>query len=230
MPTCGSATDGGRVINLDAIAAALATLAADPPRDWCRRHETFTPEVLRWMLDGYAELDDILVRGDDPFALGGSRRLVELNHVVLCGKDPERRTAYASHLALTEAHFYDGPEAGADGFFAWAERALEASPIDAAAALYVRMVSAPQLFVEGNQRTATLAASLLLVRGGLPPMVATRDNAAALGRISARARAIRRGAWTAPFQIAAVERPLRRRFRAMLDPWFLRRTDGVAVR
>ena len=225
-----SVAEGGRVINLDAVAAALGALAADPPRDWRHRHETFTPEILRWMLDGYAVLDDMLVRGDDPFALGSSRLLVELNHLVLCGKDPERRRAFASHLALTEAHFYDGPEAGADGFFDWAERALGAGPIEAAAALYVRMVSAPQLFVEGNQRTATLAASLLLVRGGLPPLVATRVNAAALGRISARARAIRRGAWTSAIEIALVERRLRRRLRASLDPAFLRRAEGTTTR
>lgn len=162
--------------------------------------------------------------------MGGSRLLVELNHCVLCGKDPVRRAAFASHLAETEKRFYDDRLAGADSFFAWAGRALGAGPLTAAAAVYVRIVSAPQLFVEGNQRTATLAASFILVRGGLPPLVATPDTAAVFSRLSARARAIRRDGWIAPVETAVVERQLRHHLARSLDPVFLRGGPGEPQR
>lgn len=219
---------GGRLLDLDAIAEAVRALAADPPAEWTRLLEPPSPDAARWMIDAYMLLDDMLARGDDPFRLGGSRLLLDLNNRVLCGKDPTRRREFLTHLAETESRYYDDREAGADAFYDWASRAVSAEPIRAASALYVRIVSAPQLFVEGNQRTAALAASVPLVRGGLPPMVATRANAAALARISAKACAIRRDAWTAPFDVAIVERRLRAHLARTLDPVFLLQTAAAA--
>ena len=46
-----------------------------------------------------------------------------------------------------------------------------APPRAFAAGLIVQVVSAPQLFIEGNRRSATLLASYVLARSGLPPLV-----------------------------------------------------------
>ena len=46
-----------------------------------------------------------------------------------------------------------------------------------AAGVYVRILSKPQLFIEGNNRTGSLLVSYLLMRAGLPPFVLTLDNA-----------------------------------------------------
>ena len=55
-------------------------------------------------------------------------------------------------------------------------------------------VSTPQLFIEGNRRTALLLASYLLARGGLPPVVVTAESYPRFDEISERAVAIdRRG-------------------------------------
>jgi PBP superfamily domain len=50
---------------------------------------------------------------------------------------------------------------------------------DRAAGAYVRMLSRPQLFIEGNHRTGALLMSYILVRDGLPPFVLSTDSAAA---------------------------------------------------
>jgi hypothetical protein len=47
-----------------------------------------------------------------------------------------------------------------------------------AAGVYVRLLSRPQLFVEGNHRTGALAMSYVLVRENEPPFVLTTQNAA----------------------------------------------------
>jgi hypothetical protein len=53
------------------------------------------------------------------------------------------------------------------------------SPWKRAAGTYVRALSMPQLFIEGNHRTGALIVSYLLVRSGYPPFVLTRENAKA---------------------------------------------------
>lgn len=209
----------GPVLNLAEIAAtleALRTGGADGFSD-----EPLRSDVVRWMVDGYAHLDALLQAGRDPFALGNSRLLLELNHAVLCGKDPTRRAGFTEHLAATERRFYGDHEAGADAFFDWLSRRRGEPPLPLAAALYVRIVSTPQLFIEGNRRTATLAASFVLVRGGLPPLVATPGRARSFGRVSLAAQAIDRGWWTAPLQLAVAERRMRRVITQALDPRFL---------
>ena len=46
-----------------------------------------------------------------------------------------------------------------------------------AAGIYNRILSEPQLFIEGNHRTGALIMSYLLTREGQPPFVLTRKNA-----------------------------------------------------
>ena len=41
----------------------------------------------------------------------------------------------------------------------------------------MRILSKPQLFIEGNHRTGVLVASYVLLRNGLPPFVLTVENA-----------------------------------------------------
>ena len=46
-----------------------------------------------------------------------------------------------------------------------------------AAGVYIRILSEPQLFIEGNHRTGALIMSYLLAREGHAPFVLTEDNA-----------------------------------------------------
>lgn len=131
------------------------------------------------MIAGYALVDDFLVRGVDAFAMGSLKHLLELNTVVLCGTDPANRAEYGRHLDITERRFYEERRGGIRDLVEWYERHAQASVWKRAAGAYVRLLSQPQLFVEGNHRTGTLIMSYILVRAGEPPFVLTTENAPA---------------------------------------------------
>jgi len=182
------------VFNLDVIAAAQVELNA-------RRWTVSTPtaqermddeDAERRMLCGYDFVDRLIETGGDPFVYGGSQHLLELNRLVLCGTSPQRRVEFARHLAASEQRFYDDPNCGADSFYAWMEEHRGLKPLPLAARVYRRIVGAPQLFIEGNQRTATLVTSFLLGRAGFAPLVRTAGTFQRFATLSERCKGIDR--------------------------------------
>jgi hypothetical protein len=169
-------------LNLDAIAGSLRRVQADfarinatldTPRD------PLSDEVLERMLSGYAQVDDYLRRGVDLFARGNSGLLLELNSLVLCGRDGAVRAECAAQIEATQAHFYERTGGGVEALL---ERAasLNGAPVwRRAAGLYIHILSQPQLFLEGNHRTGSLVMSWILARQGEPPFVLSVDNAKA---------------------------------------------------
>jgi hypothetical protein len=165
------------------------------------------------MIEGYRFVDGLLAAGRDPLAMGESHSLLELNHIVLCGPAPARSAEHAEHVAATEVRFYDDREAGADSFYDWLDRHRGGDAVAFAARLYVRMASSPQLFIEGNQRTALLCASHALAAAGEAPMVldarfakAFRPVAKACRRVDrARLSGALRG-WFAAWRLARLLR------------------------
>jgi hypothetical protein len=179
------------VFDLDAIGRALEELTG-----WNADDDSIAPgatpgfeDARRRMLNGYAFVDRLLATGKDPFAFGGSHLLLELNHVVLCGTTPARRAEFSRHIAATERRFYEDHACGADSFYDWVDENRSLKPLVFAAGVYRRIVSAPQLFIEGNQRTATLVASFVLGHCGLPPLVWTRSTFKAFASLSAQCKA-----------------------------------------
>lgn len=167
---------GMGLFDLDRIEATLRTMA-DPG------HWESLPDVLNRLLVGYRYVDRLLVEGVELLDLGQSRHLLELNHIVLCGTSPKTRAEAADHLAETERVFYEGRPGGIADFNDWRERNRGLAGAELAAACFVRIVSSPQLYVEGNQRTGMLVASYVLARAGAPPLVlsaATKPEAARL--------------------------------------------------
>lgn len=126
---------------------------------------------------GYALIDDYVARGVDLFDLQQVNLMLEINATVLCGRDPARRLEFAPHLAATEAHFFNNVEGGIKDLFNWYSAYRSESVWKRAAGVYVRILSKPQLFIEGNHRSGSLIVSYLLIRAGLPPFVLTLDNA-----------------------------------------------------
>jgi Fic/DOC family protein len=143
-----------------------------PPRD------PLADDVVDNMMAGYALVDRLVASGVDPFTLGNVKHLLELNTTVLCGIDPRRREEYARHRQTTEERFYENRDGGIQDLVEWYESRRGDSPWTLAAGVHVRLLSRPQLFVEGNHRTGALAMSYVLVRGGEPPFVLTPENAA----------------------------------------------------
>jgi hypothetical protein len=120
-----------------------------------------------------------VTQGIDLFALNNLDLILEINHRVLCGDDPQVRREYAGHIAETQAHFYNNDIGGIGPLFEWYQKHSDETVWKCAAGTYVRTLSNPQLFKEGNHRSGTLIASYITMREGLPPFVLTVDNAEA---------------------------------------------------
>jgi prophage maintenance system killer protein len=167
-------------LNLTAIEGTLWAVQQDfarinrilmTPRD------TLDDRIVANMMAGYAYVDWLLVEGIDLLAIGHSRHLLALNALVLCGTDPKERQDTAAHLAATEQRFYDDAAGGIGSIVDWYALHRGDTVWKRAAGVYVRVLSEPQLFIEGNHRTGALIMSAILAREGAPPFVLTADNA-----------------------------------------------------
>ena len=143
------------------------------------RRDPIDDRVIENLLAGYAFVDALAAEDVDVFAMGNLKHLLELNTLVLCGTSPVRRRAYRRHIDATAQRFYEERDGGIRDLVEWAERLATRSAWRRAAGLYVRILSKPQLFIEGNHRTGALIMSYLLLREGEPPFVLSVANAAA---------------------------------------------------
>lgn len=169
-----------RRLDLPAIEHALRKVQsrfAELSKHFTEPRDPLTDEVLDNVLEGYALIDDYVARGVDLFDLQQLNLMLEINATVLCGREPERRLEYAQHLVATEEHFFNNVEGGIKYLFNWYVAHRNESVWKRAAGVYVRILSEPQLFLEGNNRSGSLIVSYLLMREGLPPFVLTLDNA-----------------------------------------------------
>ncbi len=181
------------------------------------------------MLAGYAYVDWMAAANVDAFAMGSHRHLLELNCLVLCGTDRARREEHAGHIAATQKRFYEEPDAGIEDVVEWLARNPRLPVWERAAGVYVRILSKPQLFIEGNHRTGALIMSHMLVREGLPPFVLTPDNAARYFAPSGTIRDLRKGSLIALFQLPRVRKRFARFVREVSDPQFLCRGSTCAA-
>lgn len=138
-------------------------------------HDALSDEVVNNMLTGYRCIDEALHLDIDLFLLGNSARILELNTLALCGADPAKRQQYAGHIKATEKRFYQQKDGFGD-LMEWLEHHKTEPAWDVAAGVYLHILSTPQLFIEGNHRTAVLIVSYLLTRAGFPPFVLNRHN------------------------------------------------------
>jgi len=164
--------------------------------------------VVDNMLDGYAYVDTLVAGGTDVFALGQLKHLLELNTLVLCGSSAPRRAAHAGHRAATERRFYDERDAGIQDVVEWHARHEDEPVWFRAAGVYVRMLSTPQLFIEGNHRTGVLVMSYVLVRAGFSPFVLSPANARAYFEASTALRNTHKNGPVALFRLPGVRRRL----------------------
>lgn len=188
------------------------------------------PDLLRRLVEGYRYVDELVAARVDLFDYGQSRHLLELNHRVLCGVTPERRAQFAAHIAETERRFYDRPDAGIAEFRDWYLRHRSRPACGLAAGALVQVVSAPQLFIEGNRRTAGLIATYVLARAGLPPLVVTPATYARFRALLERASAIERRGLAASFSAALTARRVSDFIRETADARFLAPALGAPVR
>ncbi len=141
------------------------------------RRDPISDAVIENLLAGYAYADELVATNTEILALGNLKHLLELNCRVLCGTKAIVRQESAEHLRAAEERFYNAPGAGVRDIVEWHEKHWQESVWRRAAGVYIRILSEPQLFIEGNHRTGALVISYLLARDGRPPFVVTPANA-----------------------------------------------------
>lgn len=173
-------TRGRSRLNLPEIARSLRGVQREFPKinEVLRsRRDSMTDEVVENMLAGYAFVDQAIAEDRDLLTSMHTAWLLELNSLVLCGADPRVRREYHTHLEETAHRFYRQEEFNIDDILRWYEKHAGESPWRRAAGVYVRILSQPQLYIEGNHRTGALIMSYILVRDGRAPFVLSVENA-----------------------------------------------------
>jgi hypothetical protein len=143
------------------------------------RRDSLEDDVIRNMLEGYAYVDWAVHRGIDMLGMGHLATLLELNSLVLCGADEAARRNHAEHLRATEERFYGERSGGIRDIVEWYATHRGESVWKRSAGVFIRLLSRPQLFLEGNHRSGALLMSYILLREGKPPFVVTPANARA---------------------------------------------------
>jgi hypothetical protein len=103
-----SAPTPGRALDLEAIEATLQDLQLHFPeinKLLKSRRDTIDDGLIANMMTGYELVDNLVTRHLDLFAMGNLKLFLEMNAVVLCGRDEQSRTQAASHLAATNNDF-----------------------------------------------------------------------------------------------------------------------------
>lgn len=212
------------LLNLPAIELSLRQVqkafeAINPSLSWQR--DPMSDAVIENLLAGYAYVDALRDSGIDFFAMGQHKYLLELNNIVLCGPDQELRTEFSRHITATQRRFYEEPEAGIADLVEWRLNHLSESVWRLAAGLYVRALSQPQLFIEGNHRTGALIASYILLCNGKPPFVLTVENAVAYFDPSTVIRNIDKRGPMALFRLPGIKRRFARFLEEQANPDYL---------
>ncbi len=143
------------------------------------RRDSMTDEVVGNMMDGYTFVDKAIADDQRLLMPRHIMGLLELNHVVLCGCDPRVRKEYSKHIDTTTRRFYEQKGCNINDIVRWYHKHHNESPWKRAAGVYVRLLSQPQLYIEGNHRTGALIMSYILAQDGKAPFVLTVDNAKA---------------------------------------------------
>jgi hypothetical protein len=143
------------------------------------KRDTMSDTVVENMLLGYCRVDHALARNENLLSRRGLDDLLELNHLVLCGQNEKVRREYHRHIDATRDFFYDRKNFNISHVLKWYRKHAKESVWKRAAGVYIRILSQPQLFVEGNHRTGALIVSYLLGLDRKPPFVLSVENAKA---------------------------------------------------
>ena len=186
------------------------------------RREPLDRLAVANMMCGYAFIDALIDGKVDLFAFGQLRVFLELNALVLCGRDKQIRLDCAQHLAATDKYFFDNVDGGIRDVVEWHALHSNESAWIRAAGVYIRILSEPELFIEGNHRTGALVMSYILARDGHPPFVLTAERAKDFFNWSTLFSAKRKSGLLLRWQMPSLTRNFAEFLIAQADPRFLR--------
>jgi len=198
-----------QVLDLDAITASLRDLQAhfSQINELLRsRRDSLEDGVVANMIAGYGFVDSLLAQGIDLLAMGNLKFFLELNALVLFGRDTGARGDASLQIAATEQRFYEQEGGGVREVVEWYNLHRGRSPWRRAAGVYISILSEPQLFIEGNHRTGALVMSYILAREGFPPFVITTENARAFLDPSTLVTETRKRSFVALFRLPKITR------------------------
>jgi hypothetical protein len=211
-------------VNLAAVDGSLRRLQRHfihDVGDLAAARDPMDDRVIDNLVAAYTFVDTLVAGGVNVLAMGHHKHLLEMNTIVLCGTSPARRALYAGHIEATERRFYEEHESGIQDLVEWYRTHENESPWDRAAGAYVRMLSKPQLFIEGNHRTGALLMSFILLRDGQPPFVLSEDGAAAYFDPSTAIRDVDKNSPAMTFRLSRVKEQLATLLRERSDPRYL---------
>ncbi len=204
-------------LDLSAIEASLRAVQRDFARinaSLDTQRDPLRDVVIENLLAGYEYVGSLLAADIDPLARGNSRHLLQLNLLVLCGTSDLAYEDCAPHIRETERRFYDDTNpGGVRALMNYLADHKDDRVCQRAAGVFIQMLSAPQLFIEGNHRTGALVMSYLLCREGRPPFVLSVGNAKAFFDPASLVKGCRKRSFTALLEIPK----LRKRFAAFIE-------------
>jgi len=167
----------GHQFNIEAIRRALKDFQADFPtinEKLDMKREDVSDDMVDQIVESYVFLNDLLAKDIDLFTPAGLHSLLEMNHIVLCGIDPDQRLSYYHHITETRTRFVSRIKP----IRKWVVKNMDKSnPWKLATGFYAMILSQPQLFIEGNHRTGNTLLNYLLVSKGVPPYIVTPETA-----------------------------------------------------
>jgi hypothetical protein len=219
-----NAPPAGRALDLGAIEASLRQLQAQFPRInrlLASRRDSMDDGVVANMMAGYVLVDSLIAQRVDLFEMGNLKLLLEINALVLCGPDARQRAEAEAHIVATERRFYEEKSGGIRDVVEWYALHKGQSPWKRAAGVYVRILSEPELFIEGNHRSGALVMSYILAREGYPPFVLTVENAKAYLDPSTLITKIRKKSVAMLYRMPRIKRYFADFLREQADPKYL---------
>lgn len=162
---------------LDAIERSLHRFRREFPainNDLSMRREEFTGVMVDRIIEAYDFLNSLLIKDMNLFTPVGLYALLEMNHIVLCGRDRETRLQYFQHVNETRKSF----QLRITPIKTWVIRNQDTeNPYMLAAGFYSRMLARPQLFLEGNHRTGNILLNYLLISRNAFPYIIAPEHA-----------------------------------------------------
>jgi hypothetical protein len=213
-----------RTLDLAAIEASLRDLQLKFPRinqSLESRRDSMDETMVGNMMAGYALVDNLIAQRIDPLEMGHHSALLEINALVLCGTDERRRAQAKSHLTATERRFYEQVGGGIRDVVEWYALHRGECPWNRAAGVYIRILSEPELFIEGNHRSGVLVMSFILAREGHPPFVLTAQNAKGYFDSSAVITSTHKKSITMLYRMPQIKRNLANFLKEEADPKYL---------
>lgn len=167
----------GSRFNIQAIRTSLTKFQANFPvinEKIDMKREDVSDEMIGQIVEAYEFLNDLLEKDMDLFTPAGLHSLLEMNHIVLCGTDPDLRMSYYHHITETRSRFLERIKP----IRKWVLQNInKTNPWKLATGFYTKILSQPQLFIEGNHRTGNILLNYLLVSKGAPPYIVSPETA-----------------------------------------------------